>query len=172
MRLFALASIFVLIYPTSLHADELPTRKPGLWEVKTTIENRNAPALVIRQCIDAVTDQMMSSIAGPYSQDICPKRTVQKSADSVTIDSACTFSGKAATAHAVARGSFDSAYTMTVTSQSEAAPGNTMTMRMEAQWLGPCTADQKPGDMIFGNGIKVNILDAQKYHPSPNFPQR
>jgi hypothetical protein len=164
--------IFMMICLTPMRADELPSRKPGLWEVKTSIDNRNAPPLVIRQCIDATTDAMMMSIAGPYSQDVCSKRTVQKSVDSITIDSACTFAGKAATAHAVATGSFDSAYTMTVTSQSEVAPGNTMTMRMEAKWLGPCAVDQKPGDMIFGNGVKVNILEAKKYHPSPDFPQR
>jgi hypothetical protein len=172
MRSFAFISIFVLINTTSPRADELPSRKPGLWEVKTSIENRSTPPLVIRQCIDAATDRMMLSIAGPYSQDICPKQTVQRSADLTTIDSACTFAGKAATAHAVVTGSFDSAYTMTVTSQSEAAPDDTMTMRTEASWLGPCAADQKPGDMVFANGVKVNILDAKKYHPSPNFPQR
>jgi hypothetical protein len=172
MRSLAFISIFVLICTTPIRADELPSRKPGLWEVKTRIENRNVPTVVIQQCIDATTDQMMMSIAGPYSQDICPKRTVQRSANSVTIDSACTFAGKPATAHAVATGSFDSGYTMTVTSASEAEPGTTMTMSIEAKWLGPCTADQKPGDMIFGNGIKVNILNAQKYRPSPDFPQR
>jgi hypothetical protein len=172
MRPFTFVTIFAMISSNPACADELPSRKPGLWEVKTSIDNRNAPPLVIRQCIDAATDQMMLSIAGPYSHDVCPKRTVQKSADSITIDSACTFQGKAATAHAVVSGSFDSAYTMTVTSQSEAAPGSTIAMRMEAKWLGPCAADQKPGDMIFANGVKANILDAQKYHPSPNVPQR
>jgi Protein of unknown function (DUF3617) len=172
MRSFTFISIFVLISAAPTRADELPSRKPGLWEVKTSIDKRNAPAVVIRQCIDAKTDRIMMSIAGPYSQDVCPKHTVQRSADSTTIDSACAFAGKAATADAVVTGSFDSAYTMTVTSQSEAAPGDTMTMRMEAKWLGPCAADQKPGDMIFGNGFKANILDAQRYHPSPDFPQR
>jgi len=172
VRPVALISAFVLLYATPMRADELPSRKPGLWEVKTSMENRNAPALAVRQCIDATTDRMMQSVAGPYSLDVCPKRTVQRSEDSITIDSTCTFAGKSATAHAVITGSFDSMYTMTVTSQSEVAPSNNMTMRMEAQWLGPCTADQKPGDLIFGNGVKVNILDAKNYHLSPILPQR
>jgi hypothetical protein len=172
MRFFAFISFFVLICTTPIRADELPSRKPGLWEVKTRIDIRNVPTVVIQQCIDAATDQMMLSIAGPYSQDICPKRTVQRSADSITIDSACTFAGKPATAHAVVTGSFDSGYTMTVTSRSDAEPGNTMTMNIDAKRLGPCAADQKPGDMILGNGIKINILNAQKYRPSPDFPQR
>ncbi len=67
-------------------------------------------------------------------------------------------------------GSFDSAYTMTVTSESESIPGGKMTMTMAAKWLGPCTADQKPGDMIMGNGMKMNILEMQKRLPSTGIP--
>jgi hypothetical protein len=171
MRNFAFMSIFVLTCTAPIRADELPSRKPGLWEVKTSIDSRSAPALVIQQCIDAATDRMMLSIAGPYSQDVCPKHMVQRSADSTTIDSTCTFAGKAAAAHANVTGSFDSTYTMTVTSQSEAAPGDKMTMRIEAKWLGPCAADQKPGDIVFADGVKVNILDAQKHHAAPNLQQ-
>lgn len=33
---------------------------------------------------------------------------------------------------------------------------------MAAKWIGPCTADQKPGDMIMANGMKINITNAQK----------
>ena len=40
--------------------------------------------------------------------------------------------------------------------------GNKQTSAMiEARWLGPCAADQKPGDMILGNGMKININDAK-----------
>jgi hypothetical protein len=60
----------------------------------------------------------------------------------------------------VITGSFDSAYTMAVTVQS----GRTITMN--AKWFGPCAADQRPGDMIMGNGMTFNILDAQK-HAAP-----
>ena len=49
-------------------ADDLPLRKAGLWEVKMTVENRNAPGQTIQQCIDAATDQMMQSSAGPFAQ--------------------------------------------------------------------------------------------------------
>ena len=30
---------------------------------------------------------------------------------------------------------------------------------IEAKWLGPCKADQKPGDIVMGNGMKMNIND-------------
>ena len=35
-------------------------------------------------------------------------------------------------------------------------------MTIEAKWLGPCKADQKPGDMIMGSGMKMNINDLGK----------
>jgi len=121
----------------------------------------------MRQCIDAATDQMMQSSAGPYAQRACSKRDVQRSAGSLTIDSVCTVAGKTVTSHAVVTGSFDSAYTMTLTSQSEGVPGGSHTTTIAAKWLGPCAADQKPGDMIMANGMKVNVLDVQKLGTQP-----
>jgi hypothetical protein len=63
-------------------------------------------------------------------------------------------------------GSFDSAYAMKVTAQGEALPGGKMIMMIEGQWIGPCTADQKPGDIIMSNGMKINIPEMQKLKPS------
>jgi Protein of unknown function (DUF3617) len=151
-------------------AAELPSRKPGLWQVKTSIESSNAPSRVIQQCIDAATDQMLQSSAGPFAPAACPERDVQRSENSITIDSICTVGGKTATAHSVITGSFDSAYTMTVTSQSPDIPGGKMVMTMEAKWLGPCTEDQKPGDVVLGNGVKINIPEMQKRNTSPGIP--
>ena len=69
----------------------------------------------------------------------------------------------------VISGDFNSAYTVKVASKREggaAVPGvpadGTTNMTLEAKWLGPCKADQTPGDMIMANGQKVNIVDLQK----------
>jgi hypothetical protein len=172
MTRFATTSILVLLISFAIPAwsAELPSRKPGLWEVQMSFENGKIPAQVIQQCIDAATDQMMHSRAGLNSQRECSKRDVQKSAGSTTIDSTCTSGGKTRTSHVVITGSFDSAYTMTVTSQSEGTPAS-RTITMAAKWIGPCTADQKPGDMIMANGRKINIMDAQKLSAPPSVPQ-
>ncbi len=170
MQQFGAAALMTLAAAMPALAAELPGRKPGLWEVTTSIGNRNGPGMTIQQCIDASTDQMMQSSAGPLAQAACSRRDMQRSGNAVTIDSTCTLAGKTATAHAVITGSFDSAYTMTVTSQSGALPGGKMTMMIGAKWLGPCTAGQKPGDMIMGNGVKMNILDMQKRAPSQGVP--
>ena len=170
MRLSGATSIVILVGALPALAAELPTRKAGLWELKMSFENRSGAGPTIQQCIDAATDQMMQSSAGPLAQAGCSKRDVQRSGDTITIDATCTLAGKTATSHSVITGSFDSAYTMTVTSQSDAMPGGSMTMTMAAKWLGPCAADQKPGDMIMGNGLKMNILEMQKRGASQGVP--
>ncbi len=140
-------------------------RKPGLWQVKTSIDNDTARAQTVKQCIDAATDQMLQSSAGPFASSACLERTVRRSENSMAIDSACKVGGKQAAAHAVVVGSFDSAYTMTVTSHGEDVPTSTMTM--VATWLGPCAADQRPGDVIMSNGVKINVPEMQKRSLSP-----
>ena len=87
---------------------------------------------------------------------------MQKSGNTVTIDSICTTPRGTVTSHVVLTGSFDSAYTMTVTAQGTGLPNGGNTTTMTVKWLGPCAADQKPGDMIMPNGMKINILDMQK----------
>jgi len=170
MGRWGVTALLVLAGALPAVAAELPTRKAGLWEVKMSFENRSGAGQSIQQCIDPATDQMMQSSAGPLAQAACSKRDIQKSGDTVTIDSTCTVAGKTATSHAVIIGSLQSAYTMTVTSESDALPGGKMTMTMAAKWLGPCAADQKPGDMIMGNGFKMNILEMQKHGLSQGVP--
>ena len=141
---------------------EMPARKAGLWELQT---GANGPGL--RQCIDAATDQMMQARAGTAVgpggvSPQCSKHDVQKSGDTVTIDATCTRAGKTVTSHAVVTGSFDSAYSMTVTARSDALPGGTVNMTLDGKWLGACPAGQKPGDVIMPGGIKVNIRDLKK----------
>src|SRR5215469_2718238 len=128
MRRIAATMLFVLAGILPALADEVPPRKAGLWEIKTDRGNGAGVSLVIHQCIDAATDHMMQSTAGAFAEGACSKRIVQRSGDTLTIDSACKIGGASATSHAVVTGSLDSAYTMTVTSQSEALRGGKLTM--------------------------------------------
>lgn len=168
MRLIALSSILILAGALPVPADELPSRKPGLWQVEMNIGSRIAQTM--QQCIDAATDQMLQQGAGAAPRADCSKRDVQKSGNTITIDTACTVNGKPSTTHSVITGSFDSSYTMTSTSQSDTAPGGKMTITIAAKWLSACAADQKPGDMIMGNGVKTNILNMQKGAVPPARP--
>jgi len=151
-------------------AADLPNRTPGLWKVKYSSPIPGRRGTTVQYCIDATADRVARGIAGPLDPEKCPKIDTQRSGDAVTIDFACTMAGKPATAHTVVSGSFDSAYTMTWTVQGEDVPGSPMTVTVAGTWLGPCAADQKPGDIIkpvLPNGARLNILDMIKAKSPP-----
>ena len=162
---FAAAGIVLGLIALAQAADAPAARKAGLWEIKTSIEGHGR-AVTVQQCIDAATDQMLQSSAGPLSAPACPEREVKKSETGMTIETHCNIGGKAASAHAVVTGSFEDAYTMTVTAEGGELPPVKMTM--EGKWLGACAAGQKPGDVVMSNGVKVNIPELQKRALSPD----
>ena len=90
-----------------------------------------------------------------------------KTGDTVTIDSTCTVAGRTVSTHAVVTGSFDSAYTMTVTAEGSALPPVKMTI--EGKWLSACAAGQQPGDVIMAkNGAFFSM--AAKVDPRWHTP--
>jgi hypothetical protein len=125
-------------------ATDMPARKAGMWEIKMSFENRNVPAQTLRQCIEAGADKLMPTGAAAYGQSSCSKRDVQRSGNTTIIESTCTVAGKTTTARVVITGNLDSAYTMTMTSESDAVPGGKTSMTIAATWLGPCSTGQKP----------------------------
>ena len=164
-----------LIGTAPASARDLPQRKPGLWELKMSIKGLNRPGRAIRQCIDAKTDKLMRGNFGPEAaQRTCTQRKIAPSPGGFTVDSVCTFGGATTTSHTVIAGDFNSAYTMEVTSTRHGGPpipgmaNGTSHMFISAKWLGPCRAGQRPGDIMMGNGMKMNILDLRKMH----LPQR
>ncbi len=158
------AAFFVVMFATSASAAELPARKAGLWEITSSVSGRS---MKMHQCTDASTDQAMQGHGGAAPGDDCSRRDVQKSGSTMTIDSVCTTAGKAVTSHIVVNGSFDSEYTMNITSQGAGMPGGQSVVTLKAKWLGPCAVDQKPGDMIMPNGMKMNILNMPKGRGQP-----
>jgi Protein of unknown function (DUF3617) len=162
----------ILVCAQPVAAFDLPARKPGLWEIKMTVEGRNTPAQASQHCIDAETDKLMSSIGGSMRQDMCSKQDVQKVGSTIVIDSVCKIGPATTTSRGVVSGDFNSAYTTKITSKWEGgppAPGmpadGTTNMTIDAKWLSDCGPDQKPGDMIMAGGRKMNIRDLQTIMP-------
>ena len=162
---FCVASVLTLLPAIAARADELPVRKPGLWEMKLVRSGSALPQMTMQQCSDEATDKDMVTAVSPLSKDSCTRRDIQKTATGYVTDSACSVAGVSVTSHAEIVGDFNSAYTVNSTSHSDhAAAGlprdNTVTI--EAKWLGACKADQKPGDVVMPGGFKINIRDMDK----------
>ena len=166
-RVLFLVAIVALSTPA--HALDMPPRKPGLWEIRMILENRNAPPTVMQHCIDAATDKEMNTV-GANRREECSKQEVTRAGDAIVIDSVCQMGPASVTSHGVVSGNFDSAYTVKVTSKREggravpSVPAET-NMTVEAKYLGACKADQKPGDMMMANGMKMNVRDLPRSAP-------
>ena len=169
-RLLPLVALVPLVgslaaFAVTASSEELPNRKPGLWEIKMTLEGTQMPPQTMQQCIDATTDQEMRQPPGMEGVDLAKacKQDITRAGDTMTVDSTCNINGRATKSHMTITGSFDSAYTMKVSAANgdNPATASQMHMTMEAKHLGACKPDQKPGDMIMGS-MKMNISDMKK----------
>jgi Protein of unknown function (DUF3617) len=179
-HLVVLAGCLLCALSVRALALDMPARKAGQWELKMSFDNGAIPVQTLRQCIDAVTDKLMKSDFGGSPQQTCEKQDISRSGATLVVDSVCSFHGVTSTTHAVVTGSFDSAYTMEITSKRQGGPavpgmasGSESHMTIAAKWLGPCADGQRPGDIIMSNGMKMNVLDMKKAVPHrPQLPQR
>ena len=166
MRLLR-SALPLLLAATPAFALDMPPRKAGLWELKMSMEGRSMPTQTFQHCIDAATDKAMNDIGGGMRAEQCSKQDMQRSGNTITVDSVCNIGGATTTSRAVVTGDFNSGYTVKVNSKREGGPAipgmpAETNMTIEAKWTGPCKADQKPGDIIMANGMKMNIIEMRK----------
>ncbi|MDP3687983.1 MAG: DUF3617 family protein [Sulfurimicrobium sp.] len=143
-------------------ASDTPKRKSGLWEISTRIEG--VPSMgPMQQCIDQNTDNLMQERAQKEKPN-CSVMDTKQQGNKFTLHSVCKFENTTATTDAVFTGTFDSAYKGNMhTRYSPPMHGMSESkMSMEAKWLGPCKAGQKPGDVIMPNMNGMNMNEMMK----------
>ncbi|MEJ8858983.1 DUF3617 family protein [Variovorax robiniae] len=171
------AAALSLLCGTALAASptDYPPRKPGLWEMtlQTGASGGKAPAgHVTQQCIDAASDKAMREMGMGVGEKMCSKQEMRAEGGGFVVDSVCRIdlgngTASTATTHGVITGDFGSAYRMVMRSTYDPpmmgrAQGETI---MEAKWVGPCKAGQKPGDMVMPGGQTMNVLEMMKNRP-------
>ena len=151
----ALAAFLALFAASTARADDFPTRKPGLWEIATTIAGTPRTS---RLCVDAASEAAMIKKGVATRKDVCTRQEIHRSGNVLTDDSVCRPMSSEVTAHSVTTFTGDTAYSTVVTARyNPPFMGKTdTTTTQEAKWLGPCGADMKPGDMLV-NGRIVHI---------------
>jgi hypothetical protein len=140
-------------------ADDLPTRKPGLWEVTMHMAVGNAPARTMKFCTDATTDAALYKFGMNAAQGMCSRYDLRRNGNTATVDTDCKMGDMKMTSHSVMTFTGDAAYK--TETQSHFDPPmmgrSDSTMTQEAKWTGPCPADMQPGDIVTPNGVKMNM---------------
>jgi hypothetical protein len=151
-------------------ADELPVRKPGLWEIKIKLTGGAAPTAMMRHCTDAMVDRDMSTMFNPLAPSPCAKGSVRKEGDHYTIDASCTADNKTVKVRSDVMGDFQSSYTVVTETKIQDDPDSDPTltsMTLEGKYAGACKMGQKPGDVMMAGGLKLNVKDMDTFRKMP-----
>lgn len=130
-------------------AQELPARKPGLWNVSVQMAGMPA-AMGSQHCTDAKTDadlQRKAMAGGPDQK--CTQKSFKRTASGFEMEAECSGSEGKATMHSVASGDFNSAYTVDNKIRFD-PPRHGMReaqMKISAQHGGACPAGMLPGQV-------------------------
>jgi hypothetical protein len=153
------APVAVLCVSSQAPAIDLPKRKSGLWEIKVAHESSSRSAQAMQMCIDQNSDDMAQQMGANVAKQTCSKQNIRRQGGKIVADSVCKIGETTATSHSVFSGAFDQSYRGEIRTQyAPPLMGKSETTTViEARWIGPCTAEQKPGDMIMPNGMKINI---------------
>jgi len=128
--------------------------KEGLWEMKVTAAGAPQPQ-VMKVCVGAPAPGSNGFTPPPSAGQSCSKNSVTKTADGYAIDSECTASGMTVTSKGTVTGDFSTSYAVDMSSKMSgpnipAAAQQEMKTKIEAQYLGACPADMKPGQSKLG----------------------
>jgi hypothetical protein len=157
--------MLLVLYAPGAVAEELPLRKPGLWELKTVKTGSGFPEMTIQHCTDEATDKDLNASVSPLAKQACAQQDIRKTATGYVADAVCKVGSSSITSHTEIVGDFNSAYTINTRSHTDKGlngkPLDTVTA-IAAKWLGACKPGQKPGDIVMPGGLKMNVKDMEK----------
>ena len=163
MQFLALLAALLVASPAAAASYDPPKRKSGLWEMKMS-GGQMKGMRAIQQCVDEKTDDLMKKDMAENQKMRCSKNEMRKEADKIVAESVCKVENSTAKTRAVFTGRFDSAYKADIkTTYEPPVAGMKETSSMiEAKWLGPCKAGQKPGDIVMPGMPHINMDELRK----------
>jgi hypothetical protein len=163
MKLALIATLGALVaLPAAAQQQQLPQRKPGLWETKSA---GNEGEMTAKQCVGPGTDQ---SMVGGLAAGACSKMLVTKTATGYAVETECAIGQIKASGSSVITGDFQTSVRTEGTTKLSGMPGQSGPVErklvVEATRLGECAAGQKPGDIILPDGKVISMPGAK---PAP-----
>jgi uncharacterized protein DUF3617 len=147
--------------------EDLPKRKPGLWEMTMLSAEGKRGSMTGRVCIDAATDAALTSFGLGMASQMCSKRDIRVSGNIATIDMVCKVGESQQTSHSTITYTGNDSYRINMRAHFEPPflGKSDSTMTQAARWTGACPADMKPGDLVMANGMKINLKDMAGARP-------
>jgi hypothetical protein len=152
----------MLVGVSPVMAEELPARKPGLWQMTMAVTGAGPAGkphpIEMSMCMDAKSDIQSQQMAAGAGAPKCSRKDMTRSGNTIVMDSVCDLGGTQSTSHSVITFTGDAAYHMEAkTSFNPPMAGQAEhVMTQDAKWTGACPAGMNPGDVMMPNGMKVS----------------
>lgn len=150
-----------LVATAGAFAQDVPKRKPGLWQQNMTTIGAPVPPTSVTMCTDERMDKML---ADRSAAERCSQQTVRRDGNAVVVEAVCTQQNTTVRTKGRFTGDFNSHYTGEMHSTFD-PPMHGMKearQKIEARWLGPCRPGQKPGDVEVGGRGGMNVHEMMK----------
>lgn len=141
------------------NAIDLPILKSGLWEVARVSDMEGGQRKISTVCLDANTQREMMSFGMGASMAFCPENDRRFEGNRLTIKATCQFNQSTIRSETVMTFQGDSAYHTEVSATYDPPFLNIAQSRstLDGRWVGPCPANQQPGDLTLETGETINI---------------
>jgi hypothetical protein len=149
---------------TALAADvELPLRKAGKWEQKTTMNEagkKHEQTLTI--CIDGDMERNTAAASGAEHKSNCSKYEVKKDGDKVVIDAMCKMNGRDVESLTEMSGDFQNTFDVKISSttsgiQDSQSISIKRVIEQQGKYLGESCGDLKAGEAMGTDGTRVMV---------------
>jgi Protein of unknown function (DUF3617) len=161
MRIQWIATAVLVSSLACVQAADVQKRNAGLWQIVASSDASKQAPMTFKLCTDDNMEKTLAQLQNRFASNVkdnCSKLETHTKGAQVITDSVCTAGPSQLTTHMVATLN-NASFKIDVHTHRDPSPqGNPdFSTNLEGTWVGVCTADMKPGDMMLPNGFKVNL---------------
>jgi Protein of unknown function (DUF3617) len=164
----SLFAIALIVQALPAYADDaiqtLPTRKAGIWELKTTMDEGNGPRdQTIKMCIDAEMEKNTVAASIAEHKSSCETYKIGVSGGTTTVEGDCQFNKRKVVSTTTMTGDFKTTFDIKIESRTSDPKDNTQTIVVKrtitqsGKYLGESCGDLKSGEAEGPDGKKVMV---------------
>jgi len=161
----AVALGFSLHVLPAMAEETLPSRKAGMWELKTSMDEGMGPREQnMKICIDAKMEANTVKASLAEHQQNCEKYQIKKDGGKTVVDMTCSYNGRHVESLTEMDGDFSNSFKIKIsstTSDTRESTQQTITIKrtilQDGSYLGASCGDLKGGEAMTPDGTKVMV---------------
>jgi Protein of unknown function (DUF3617) len=161
--IFLGAALFAGFAAPAAMAGELPTRKGGLWQQKTTMDQGDGPRdHTLTICIDEKMERQTAAASVKHHKDNCSKYEIKVVDGTTNVEAECVFNKRPLSSSTQMSGDFATTFNIKIENRTTLSDrGQTRIMKRTIEqagsYLNEDCGELKPGEAMGSNGEKVLV---------------